>query len=250
MKTLVLGNWKLHPTTSKQAVTLASEIKKASKGLTAELAIAPTFVHLQVVQDKLTKNSAVALAAQDISTQPLGPFTGEVSAKQLKDIGVKYVIIGHSERRAAGESNDEVNAKIRAALAAKINPVVCIGESERNQHGDFFNHIEAQIKSLSSGFNANEIKKINIAYEPIWAIGTGDAATAEDVREMQLFILSVLTKLYDKNTASKVRLLYGGSVKPHNAKELHQEGGMNGFLVGGASLKVKDFAAIARATAE
>ncbi len=204
-------------------------------------------MHLNEVAKKIGKRK-IALAAQDIATEVMGPFTGEVSASQLRDLKVEYVIVGHSERRAMGETDEQVQKKVLIALKHKLTPVVCIGERERDIQGNFFTFIEKQVKALSDVLSATDIKKIVIAYEPIWAIGTGRTASASDVKEMQLFLFATLTKLYDKPTAQKVTLLYGGSVKPDNAKELHQEGGMKGFLVGGASLKVEDFLAIIKAT--
>jgi triosephosphate isomerase (TIM) len=238
---LVIGNWKLNPTRLTDAQKLIDGITKKYKvkeGVT--IAVAPPFVYLTEVVKKIGKKT-IFLAAQDVSTEALGPFTGEVSAMQLRDLKCEYVIIGHSERRAMGESDEQVQKKVLVALKNKLTPVICIGERERDTQGAFFTFVEKQIKSLAAVLSATEIKKVVIAYEPIWAIGTGKTATAADVKEMQLFLFTVLTKLYDKPTAQKVTLLYGGSVKPDNAKELHKEGGMNGFLVGGASLKAEDF---------
>jgi len=180
----------------------------------------------------------------------MGAFTGETSAMQLRGLGVDFVIIGHSERRAMGETDELVQAKTLQAFKNRLMPIVCIGESKRDTQGEFFSFVEKQIRALAKGLTTAQIKKIVIAYEPIWAIGTGKTATTEDVKEMQLFIVSVLAKLFDRKTADAVRLLYGGSVKPHNAAELHKEGGMNGFLVGGASLKAKDFSNIIKASTD
>jgi triosephosphate isomerase len=198
------------------------------------------------VGKKIAK-SAVHLAAQDVYHQKLGPFTGEVSPAQLKDLGVEYVIIGHSERRADGETDAVVAKKVASALKHKLTPIVCVGETARDDSGEFFNVVEEQLRQLCADLTGQDIKKVVVAYEPIWAIGTGETATPQDVKEMQLFIISVLTKRYDRKVANSVRQLYGGSVKPHNAKELHEEGGMNGFLVGGASLKADDFTSIIKA---
>lgn len=245
---LIVGNWKLNPATLKDATVLASGVARRHKKTDAPyVAVAPPFPFLTEVEKKISK-STVALATQDVSTEPLGAFTGEVSAAQLRNIGAVYVIIGHSERRALGETNEQVTKKVLIALKNKLVPIVCIGEKERDEQAAFFGVIEQQLRALAKVLDSKAIKKIVIAYEPIWAIGTGKTATPADVKEMQLFIESTLTKLYDRTTAGKVRLLYGGSVKPHNAKELHEEGGMNGFLVGGASLKAEDFIAITKAT--
>lgn len=246
-KPLIVGNWKLNPNNLKAALTLVQGVTKGSRGKEAAIAIAPPFVYLTEVQKKIARG-AVKLAAQDVSTEVMGAFTGEVSAMQLRDLKVEYVIIGHSERRAMGETDEIVLQKVMAALKNKITPIVCVGEKERDSSGNFFSFVEKQLRFLTGNLKSLEIKKVVIAYEPIWAIGTGATATKEDVKEMQLFIFSVLAKAYDRVTANKVPLLYGGSVKPHNAKELHLEGGMDGFLIGGASLKATDFTEIIKAT--
>ena len=244
---LIIGNWKLNPVSQKAAVTLAQATIKACRGTNASIAIAPPFVYLSDVSKKISR-SKILLAAQDVSTEPLGAFTGEIAASQLRDLKIPYVIIGHSERRARGETDSDVVQKVTQALKNKLTPVVCVGEKERDAKGDFYTAVAKQIKALTAVFDATDIKKIVIAYEPIWAIGTGKTATVEDVKEMQLFIYSVLTKVFDRKVANSVKLLYGGSVKPHNAKMLHADGGMGGFLVGGASLNAADFAAIVKAT--
>ncbi len=244
---LVIGNWKLNPNSVSDAIKLAGEVaKKYKKNDNAAVAIAPTFIHLGEVAKKVGRKP-ILLAAQDISTEPMGPFTGEVSAMQLRDMKVTYVIIGHSERRAMGETDEQVQKKVLIALKHNLIPVVCIGEKERDAKGDFFSYIENQVKALAAVLPVAQVKKVVIAYEPIWAIGTGKTATAADVKEMQLFLFSVLTKLYDRATAAKVTLLYGGSVKKENAAELYSEGDMDGFLVGGASLKADDFISIINA---
>lgn len=244
---LIVGNWKLNPVTMNEAVSLANVVaKKHKKAEKPMIAIAPPFPYLFEVGKKIAKSS-VMLAAQDVHFEAIGAATGEVSVLQLKDLSVQYVIVGHSERRALGETNDVVRKKVEMVLKHNLTPIVCVGEIERDESGDFYTFIEAQLRSLAEVLSATAIKKIVIAYEPIWAIGTGRTATPDDVKEMQLFIESVLTKLYDRSTAKKVHLLYGGSVKPQNAQELHQVGDMDGFLVGGASLKAEDFAAIIKA---
>ncbi len=245
---MVVGNWKLNPLKLDNATKLAKEVAKKNREVEdTDIAVAPPFVYVEEVGKKIAKGT-LALAAQDAHYDNVGAYTGEVSAVQLKDLGVVFVILGHSERRAMGETDEVVVKKVQAVLKQRLTPIVCIGERERDEHGLFFNFVEQQIRTLGVALSATEIKKVVIAYEPIWAIGTGNTATAEDVKEMQLFIETVLTKVYDRTTARKVQLLYGGSVKPHNARELHTEGGMNGFLVGGASLKAADFTDIVKAT--
>lgn len=243
---LIVGNWKLNPLTEREATELASAITRSiKKAEEPYVAVAPPFPYLSSVGKKIGK-SPVGLSAQDVSDMAVGAFTGEVAAGQLRDLGVTSCIVGHSERRAMGETNEHVAAKVQMLLKYRITPIVCIGERERDEHGNFFSFIEEQLGHLAGTLTAAQVKKIVIAYEPIWAIGTGNTATVDDVKEIQLFIESTLTKLYDRATAKKVRLLYGGSVKPHNAFELQKDGGMNGFLVGGASLKASDFLEIIR----
>jgi len=244
---LIVGNWKCNPGTSVEAEALAAAVAKAHKKSEAPyVVIAPTDLHLMAVGKKVAR-STVMLAAQNVSAYAGGAHTGEQSVVQIKDAGAELIIVGHSERRAAGETDAQVLAKAQAILAAKLTPIICIGEQKRDRNGHFFKEIEQQIKSFAKVLAPAQLKKVVIAYEPIWAIGTGATATAEDVREMQLFIEKVLTKLHDRPTAQAVRLLYGGSVKPGNAAQLHTVGQMGGFLVGGASLKAADFIAITKA---
>ncbi len=240
-KPLIVGNWKLNPTTQKEASDLAATIaKKQKKQLSATIVVAPSCIHVPLLGKSLGKGP-VMLGAQDVSTEPLGPFTGDVSAPQLRDLGVEYVIIGHSERRAMGDTDEIIQKKVLQTLKYKMTPIVCVGERTRDIQGGFYSFVEAQIHALAAVLDKTMIKKVVIAYEPIWAIGTGKTATKEDVKEMQLFIFSTLVKLFDRATAAKVTLLYGGSVKAANALELHKDGGMDGFLIGGASLKAEEF---------
>jgi triosephosphate isomerase len=245
---LVIGNWKLNPNSLAETQTLVTQLTKKykpSEGI--KVAVAPSYVHLTEVAKKIGKKP-IALAAQDIATEAIGPFTGEVSGAQLRDLKTEYVLIGHSERRAIGETDEMVQKKLLAALKCNLTPVVCIGEKVRDSKGDFFSFVEKQVRSVVAVLPPAAVKKLVLAYEPIWAIGTGKTATPADVKEMQLFLFTVLTKLFDRATAQKVTLLYGGSVKTDNALALHKEGGMNGFLVGGASLKADDFIQIINAT--
>lgn len=246
---LIIGNWKLNPGTAPEARVLALACKKEIKKIkitTAEVVIAPPFIFIPEVAKALA--GAIGLGAQDMHYEERGAVTGEIGAGMLTSFGVSHVVLGHSERRALGESDAVIQKKVYAALKRKLTPVVCIGEKVRDTQGQFYQVIADQLKALVVGLKPSELVRVVIAYEPIWAIGTGATATAEDVKEMQLFIVSTLTKLVDRKTAEKVRLLYGGSVKESNAAAIHREGGMNGFLVGGASLTASEFAHIINAT--
>ena len=245
---LVVANWKLNPTTVAEAKALYSEVRRKLKSeIDTKVVIAPPFLYIPELS-KTLKSEGVKLGAQDIFYEEIGPFTGEISPSQLADFGVSYVIVGHSERRALGETDEQINRKIQAVIKRRLTPIVCIGEKARDEQGGFFNHMEAQIKSLAAGLLAKDLVKIVIAYEPIWAIGTGKTATVEDVKEMQLFIVSTLAKLYDRKTAEKVTILYGGSVKASISKDIYEQGGMQGFLVGGASLNAEEFVNIVKTT--
>ena len=218
---LVVANWKLNPIGFDEAKNLLTELKKKLKKVNSTtIVVAPPFLFISDFSKSL-KGGEIKLGAQDVFYEEIGPFTGEISAGQLVGFGVSHIIVGHSERRALGETDEQVNKKIQAIIKRRMTPIVCIGEKNRDEQGTFFNDIEAQIKGLAKGFLAKDIVKVVIAYEPIWAIGTGKTATVEDVKEMQIFIVSTLTKLYDRKTAEKVTLLYGGSVKASIAKELY-----------------------------
>jgi triosephosphate isomerase (TIM) len=247
---LVIGNWKLNPTTSAEAKALFISVRKLlKKDETVAVVVAPPFPFIPDLT-RLSPAGRLPVAAQDVFYEESGAHTGEVSPSQLASFGVSHVIIGHSERRAKGESDEVVNKKIQAALKRKLTPVVCIGERERDGQAKFYGFVEAQLRALATGLTSRQMAQVVIAYEPIWAIGTGKTATPEDVKEMQLFITTVLTKLYDRPTGKRVRIIYGGSVKPDNAAALHAGGGMNGFLVGGASLKASDFMSIVRSVSK
>lgn len=234
----------MNPGTRSEAKELFLAVKKKTeKFVDVEVVVAPPFLFIPEVATK-GGVSRLKLGAQDAHFEERGSCTGEISPALLSPYGVSHVIIGHSERRALGETDEQVNKKIHTLLKRKMTPIVCIGEKERDKQGAFYNHIEKQIRALTTSLTATQLTKVVIAYEPIWAIGTGATATSEDVKEIQLFIVSVLTKLYERRVAAKVTLLYGGSVKASNAQDLHANGGMNGFLVGGASLSPEEFAMI------
>lgn len=245
---LIIGNWKMNPTTVVEAKAIVTSIKTTTKKfLNASIVIAPSALFMLEVK-KALGSSIIALGAQTMHEAPVGAQTGEQSAGMLVAAGVTYVIIGHSERRALGESDDQVNQKTVSALKAKLIPVVCIGEKERDGMGNFFLHIESQVVAIFKDVQPSRFKDVVIAYEPIWAIGTGKTASVDDVLEMQLFIKKTLTKHFGKSAAAKVRIIYGGSVNAENAGALYATSGVSGFLVGGASLKPAEFTKIIAVT--
>jgi triosephosphate isomerase len=207
--------------------------------------LCPPYLYLE----KLKKISRkIILGAQDAFGGDVGPFTGEVSAEMLYGLDVKYVILGHSERRALGESNSDVNKKIKGTLAIGVRPILCVGESARDESHSYFNFVKAQIEECLAGVSKNSISKIIIAYEPIWAISTTPDrrdATPDDSREMTIFIRKVLADKFGKE-AYQVRILYGGSVNEKDASGFLHDGGVDGLLVGRASLDAKKFIEIVK----
>ncbi len=246
VKKLVIGNWKQNPSTHTDASEIFKGIaKKAHTFTNVTTVVCPPFVFI----DKLSagySGSSIYFGGQDVSFEKSGAHTGEISAAQLYSIGCDYVIIGHSERRAAGERDESVNKKIKIALEHKLTPVVCIGESERDSHGKYLSHLRNQIAKALKGVKEKDVLQVVIAYEPIWAIGkTGkDAITPQKLHETSLFIRRVLLETFSKKVGMSVTILYGGSVKPMNARELLEEGEVSGFLVGGASLDAGQFISI------
>jgi len=246
----VIGNWKMNPATLTAAKELFNTTKKTAKKHPAvKVAIAAPFVYLADLQ-KLAKGSEVVLAAQNMHQTSLGAHTGEISSLMLKQYGVESVILGHSERRSAGETDKEIVEKITAAFKNKLQPIVCIGETVRDNDAKFYGVVEAQIKAVLGSIPKNKFKEIIFAYEPVWAIGTGLTATPADIEEMRLYIQKVLTNEVGRQAALKTTIIYGGSVNKDNAATILAETGMQGFLVGGASLKAVDFSAIIEAGAK
>ncbi len=241
---LVIGNWKMNPVSMGEVKTIITSLKTALKKNTdVTVVIAPPALYLMEAK-KLLGTSPIGLGAQDVNPAPMGAQTGEHSIPMLTGMGVTTVIVGHSERRALGETDEMVGAKVAALIKSKLTPVVCIGERERDAQGNFFMVIEAQIKTALATIPKARFKDVVIAYEPIWAIGTGKTATAEDVNEMRLFIQKILTKHFDRASAGKICIIYGGSVSAQNAADLFVGGGVDGFLVGGASLRPQEFSQI------
>ncbi len=242
---LIAGNWKmnLHRT---EAVALAEAVAKAiPAGGQAEAALCPPSVYLDAVAQAV-KGSAATLGAQNMYHEANGAFTGELSASMLRDVGCKYVILGHSERRhILGETNQDVNRKVLAALKAGLSPIVCVGETlQQREAGQTTDVVWEQFFGSLAGVTAEQMAQVVIAYEPVWAIGTGKTATPEQAEEVHADLRRILEIRYNAQTAQAVRIQYGGSVKADNAKELLSQKNIDGALVGGASLKSDQFLAI------
>ena len=246
-KPLIAGNWKMFKTVP-EAVEMVQKLHEASLGLEkAQFVVVPPFTALSEVSRAL-QGSPVQVGAQNMYWEEQGAFTGEVSAPMLKDVGCTYVVIGHSERRQFfGETNETVNKKIKAALTHDLVPIMCIGESlEERENGNTIAKVQTQITEGLEGLGAEQVRQIIIAYEPIWAIGTGLTATPDQAQEVHRFIRSNLAEKHGNDVASCAIILYGGSVKPENSYSLLKEKDINGALVGGASLKAESFAQIAK----
>lgn len=238
MKKMIVANWKMNPDTVSLAKKKFASIKRNSpKYKKVETVVAPPFVFL----DALKQSKTLKVAAQDVFIQRNGSFTGEISASQLVGVGVSHCIVGHSERRTLGETDIDVNMKIRELLRVGITPIVCIGEKERDSNADYLLFIKNQIKDALVSVKQKDLSKIIFAYEPIWAVGATDSIGSRGLHEMTIYIKKVLTDLYSKRVAFKVKLLYGGSVDYTNAKELVSEGEVDGLLIGRASLDPKSF---------
>lgn len=243
---VIAGNWKLFKTIG-ESVALVNELKPlVANNQGVEIVVAPVFTALSSVSDAI-EGSNIRLAAQDCYWEEEGAFTGEVAPKLLKDAGCSHVIIGHSERRQYfGETDLTVNKKTKAAIAAGLNAIVCVGEllAERESE-QTFSVIETQIQGGLAGLTTDAFTHAVIAYEPVWAIGTGKTASDAQAQEVHAFIRQLIARLLNQSVADAVRILYGGSVKPDNVKGLMAQLDIDGALVGGASLKAESFAAIA-----
>jgi len=244
MKNIIIGNWKMNPLTLKEAEKLCNSVAKdVSLIKKTEIVICPPVLYLE----KLKKISRkIIIGVQDTFWGDVGASTGEISAPMFYGFGVRYVILGHSERRALGENNDDINKKIKASLAAGLRPILCIGESFRDADHNYFNLIKKQLEEGLAGISKNSISKIIIAYEPVWAISTTPDrkdATPDDSREMSIFIRKILFDKFGKD-ASEARIVYGGSVSEKFAEDFLKNGGVNGLLVGRASLDAKKFTGI------
>lgn len=240
-KHYIAGNWKMNMTPSEGAA-FAKELVSALKGSTTKVMIAPPFVTIPAVVEAV-KGSSIIVAAQNMSDNLNGAFTGEVSALMLKDLGVNTVILGHSERRSLyGETDQFINKKVLLALSQEMDVDLCIGETLSEREGGKLEEVlTRQVTEGLKGVSEQQMKRITLAYEPVWAIGTGKTATPEDADTAHAFIRSLIAKLYTKGVAEELIIQYGGSVKASNAKALMSKEHIDGALVGGASLSVEQF---------
>ena len=248
-KKIAAGNWKMNKNLQ-EGLTLASEIIAKADEIPADVTVVinTPFIHLTEVSKLIPADKNVFLGAQNCYTEASGAYTGETSAAMLKSIPVTYTIIGHSERREYfKESNEELTKKLSLLLAEGITPIFCCGESlEIREAGTHLDFVKNQVTESLFGFSVEEISKMVIAYEPIWAIGTGKTASAEQAQEMQAVIRQHIAEKFGTEVADNLSILYGGSVKPANAKELFAQPDVDGGLIGGASLKSADFVEIAK----
>jgi triosephosphate isomerase len=242
-KALIAANWKMNPRTLKEARALFAAIQgPASKLRFSSAVLCVPFPFLGLLRSNYS-GKKISFGAQDVFWEPSGSFTGEVSVEQLLSIGSEYVIVGHSERRELGESNDSIARKLSAAISAELTTILCVGEHERDTEGNYLGFVRTQIESAIQGAPQRYWGNIVIAYEPLWAIGrqADDAVTSHDLHTMALYIRKVLRELVGDKVALDIPILYGGSVEPTNAEELLREGAVDGFLIGHASLVATQF---------
>ena len=244
-KIVIAGNWKMNKTVA-ESVRLASEVAAAARDVqNVVVVVAPTYLALAKVADVL-QGTKVKLAAQDVHWEKQGAYTGKVSADMLKEIGVDYVIIGHSEQRTYfGETDDTVNKKVKKVLALGMSPIICIGETlAERQGGRLESVLTTQVNGAYEGLSIDDARRTVIAYEPVWAIGTGVTATDDEAQQAHAFVRSLLAKLYGDELAQSISIQYGGSMKPENAAGLLAQKDIDGGLIGGAALKADSFLGI------
>lgn len=243
-KPVIAGNWKMHYTLP-EAVKTVEELIPLVKDADAEVVLCVPFIHLPQLRD-ITKGTNVKIGAQNMHYEEKGAYTGEISPGMLEDLGIDYVIIGHSERRQYfAETDETVNLKVKAAFKHHLIPIMCCGETlEQRENGETESHLQSQVKLGLVDLSADQVRDMIIAYEPIWAIGTGKTATAEDANSTIAMIRATVKNLYGREVAEAVRIQYGGSVKPDTIKEQMGMSDIDGALVGGAALKADDFSKI------
>lgn len=238
---LIAGNWKMNMTAG-EAESFIDSLLNKNEVAGVEAALCVPFIDLPILVER-TQKSHVKIGAQNVYFEENGAFTGEISAPMLQELGVDYVIVGHSERRELfHETDEDINKKVRAVMSGSMTPIICVGETEAERsRGQYVGKVEKQVKAALVGVPAEQVRTSVIAYEPIWAIGTGKSATSDDANAMCQSIRRAVENLYDADTAAGVRILYGGSVKPETIEELMAKSDIDGALVGGASLKIEDY---------
>ncbi len=248
-KKIVAANWKMNMTQAEAAAFVETFLREIGDSSGVEIVIVPPFTSLAKVSEALHNTPNVKLGAQNMYWEKSGAFTGEISAAMLRDLFVRYVVLGHSERRQLlGETDEIVNRKVRAAQEAGLRPIVCIGESlEQRERGEVEKVLDSQLRGSLADLSARDLRETVIAYEPVWAIGTGKTASTEQAQEAHAFVRRTLAQIADESTAEKISIQYGGSVKPENARSLMTQPDIDGALVGGASLDPRSFAQIVQA---
>ncbi len=247
-KLIIAGNWKMNKTAA-EALDLVNGLKlELASVKDVDIVVCPPFTALGEVSKAILATKNIALGAQNMSENSVGAFTGEIAATMLKEFSVRYVILGHSERRQYQQESDElISKKAKAAHAASLKPIVCVGETlNERESGHMEKVLETQTRGSLEGLTKEQMVETVVAYEPVWAIGTGKTASAQQAQDAHAFIRGVIAKMFDENVARKVRIQYGGSVKPANAKELMALPDVDGALVGGAALEVRSFADIVK----
>jgi triosephosphate isomerase len=251
-KKIVAANWKMNMTQAESARFVQSLLLDLGDITDVEVVILPPFTAIAKVMEALGASQSIKVGAQNMHWEPNGAFTGEISAALLRDLLVRYVVLGHSERRSLfGETDEIVNRKVRAAHEATLRPIVCVGETlEQRDKGNVEKILSIQLRGSLKDLNEKELQETVIAYEPVWAIGTGRNATPEQAQQAHAFVRQTLREISDEATADRIRIQYGGSVKPENAHNLMIQADIDGALVGGASLDPRSFAQIVKAARE
>lgn len=246
-KKMIVGNWKMNPTTLEEAKRLFKSIKNDADTLKAtDVVLCPPFVYIPALLNTRTETS-VSIGAQDVYFEEQGSFTGEVSPLMLKDLGVTHVIIGHSERRARGETDESISKKVLLALEHGLRPILCVGEKERDEQGGHLETLKQQIKDSLNNVPKKHIDRLIVAYEPVWAIGAKEAMNPLVVYEMSLFVKKVLSDIYGHDEAISTPVLYGGSVNFRNAPDIITQGKVDGLLVGRESVNAPGFSELLKA---
>jgi len=248
-KKIVAGNWKMNMTQAEAARFVEVFVLEVGEISDVEIVLVPPFTAISKVTELLGEAQNIKVGAQNMHWEKNGAFTGEISAALLRDLFDRFVVLGHSERRALfGETDEVVNRKVHAAHEATLRPIVCVGETlPQREGGEVEKVLSRQVRGSLAGVSAKELQETIVAYEPVWAIGTGQVATPEQAQEAHAFIRQTLEELSDEATATRIRIQYGGSVKPDNARELMSQADIDGALVGGASLDPRSFAQIVKA---